>query len=50
MGLAVDQALYNEDVHGRFAIPRIELYNESFFKTRLRIGGTISRIKRLAGR
>jgi peptidoglycan/xylan/chitin deacetylase (PgdA/CDA1 family) len=50
MALAVDQELYKEKKHGRFSIPRIELYNEAFFKTRLRINGTISLIKRLTGR
>lgn len=50
LGLAVDQKIYNEDKHGRFSVPRIELYNESFFKTRMRIKGTLSRLKSLAGR
>lgn len=50
LGLAVEQKIYNEDKHGRFSIPRLELYNESFFKTKLRIKGTISLLKSLAGR
>jgi peptidoglycan/xylan/chitin deacetylase (PgdA/CDA1 family) len=50
MGLAVDQRIYNEEKHGRFSIPRLELYNESFFKTKLRINGTLSRLKSIAGR
>ncbi len=52
LGLAVDQKIYNEDrhKHARFSIPRIELYNESFLKTRLRITGAVSKIKSLFGK
>lgn len=50
IGMAVDQKIYNEDKHGRFSVPRLELYNESFFKSKLRIQGTWSLLKRITGR
>jgi len=36
-GLAVNQRIYKSQVHDDFEIPRIELYNEPFWKTWLRI-------------
>lgn len=42
IGLAVNQVHYNPAVHDRFEIPRIELYNESMIKSRLRISGIVS--------
>jgi peptidoglycan/xylan/chitin deacetylase (PgdA/CDA1 family) len=36
-GLAVNQRRYNRQVQDEFEIPRIELYNEPFGKTWLRI-------------
>jgi peptidoglycan/xylan/chitin deacetylase (PgdA/CDA1 family) len=37
LGLAVNQIPYNTEVHNYFEIPRIELYNEPWLKTVLRI-------------
>lgn len=42
MGLAVNQVNYNSRIQDRFEIPRIELYNESMLKSRLRISGIAS--------
>jgi peptidoglycan/xylan/chitin deacetylase (PgdA/CDA1 family) len=42
MGLAVNQQSYQDGSQDVFAIPRIELYNESMFKTRLRISGIVT--------
>jgi peptidoglycan/xylan/chitin deacetylase (PgdA/CDA1 family) len=47
IGLAVKQQPYDPGKHDCFEIPRIELYNEPWFKTRLRIAsvlGTISKV------
>jgi peptidoglycan/xylan/chitin deacetylase (PgdA/CDA1 family) len=49
IGLAVKQTLYEPDKHDRFEIPRIELYNEPWWKTRLRISNTLETIKTLVG-
>ncbi|MBC7888523.1 MAG: polysaccharide deacetylase family protein [Ferruginibacter sp.] len=46
-GLAVNRRLYKKVAHDIFAIPRIELYNESWLKSRLRINGTISFIEKI---
>lgn len=45
MGLAVKQRFYNSETDDRFAIPRVELYNEPMWKCRLRISGVYSWIK-----
>jgi peptidoglycan/xylan/chitin deacetylase (PgdA/CDA1 family) len=37
LGLAVNQVPYNPKIHNQFEIPRIELYNEPWLKTILRI-------------
>lgn len=46
IGLAVEQDISNPDLHTKFNIPRIELYNESWFKTWLRINHFLERIKK----
>jgi peptidoglycan/xylan/chitin deacetylase (PgdA/CDA1 family) len=46
-GLAVDQRFYDRDADPVMAIPRVELYNESMLKTRLRISGAMQVIKSL---
>jgi peptidoglycan/xylan/chitin deacetylase (PgdA/CDA1 family) len=46
MGLAVNQQPYTIQMQDIFEIPRMELYNESMFKTRLRISGMVSRINK----
>ena len=40
--LAVRKTIYDPAKHDLYEIPRIELYNESWFKTKMRINGTIS--------
>jgi len=45
LGLAVDQKFYDEQRDDQFAVPRTELYNEGFVKTRLRISGVYQKIK-----
>jgi hypothetical protein len=47
IGLAVNQKTYNPAVEGLFQIPRIELYNESWFKTKLRINNIYSRVSKV---
>ena len=47
IGLAVKQDISNPKNHSQFDIPRIELYNESWFKTKLRINHTLEKIKKL---
>jgi peptidoglycan/xylan/chitin deacetylase (PgdA/CDA1 family) len=37
LGLAVNQIPYNTNIHDKFEIPRIELYNEPWLKTLMRI-------------
>ena len=44
-GLAVNKKIYNPVKHDLYEIPRIELHNESFFKTKMRLNGTISYLK-----
>jgi peptidoglycan/xylan/chitin deacetylase (PgdA/CDA1 family) len=46
-GLAVKQQFYNTTEDSRWEIPRVELYQESWWKTQLRIKGIYSRIKRV---
>ncbi len=49
IGLAVKQNTYNPQKDDVFEIPRIELYNEPWWKTRLRITNTLENIKTLIG-
>lgn len=44
-GLAVHQRMYDPESDNDFEIPRIELYNESWWKTRMRITGFLEKIK-----
>jgi peptidoglycan/xylan/chitin deacetylase (PgdA/CDA1 family) len=45
LGLAVKQNIYNPNKDDLFEISRIELYNESWWKTRLRISNTLEQVK-----
>lgn len=45
LGLTVKQKFFNSNKDSLFEIPRVELYNESWFKTKLRISGTLEKIK-----
>jgi peptidoglycan/xylan/chitin deacetylase (PgdA/CDA1 family) len=47
IGLAVKQNAYKPEKEDIFEIPRIELYNEAWWKTRLRITNTLENIKTL---
>lgn len=47
IGLAVNQTRYNPEHHDCFEIPRIELYNEPWLKTKLRITNRLEHLKRL---
>ena len=47
IGLAVQQKMYNPATHDCFEIPRLELYNEPWWKTKLRITNTLENIKSL---
>ncbi len=49
LGLAVKQNIFNPYKEDLFEIPRIELYNESWFKTKLRISNTLENIKKIIG-
>ncbi|MBS1759492.1 MAG: polysaccharide deacetylase family protein [Bacteroidetes bacterium] len=49
-GLAVEQRFYNYDKDSLFCIPRVELYEESKWKTSLRMNGLYSVLKRYVGR
>ena len=46
-GLAVKQEVFKTKDTNLFEISRIELYNESWFKTRLRINHTLENLKRI---
>jgi peptidoglycan/xylan/chitin deacetylase (PgdA/CDA1 family) len=46
-GLAVEQRFYRPDQDYTFSIPRVELYNESWWKSRLRISGLYQTVKKL---
>lgn len=46
-GLSVEQKIYDSAKNDFFAVPRIELYNEPMFKTKLRINGTFEKIKNI---
>ena len=48
-GLAVKQKIFNPGADDLFEIPRIELYNEPWWKTRLRITHTLEKIKSVVG-
>ena len=43
LGLAVNQQFYNSRVNDMYEIPRVELYNQNFIKTNLRISGLTSK-------
>jgi len=45
--LAVNKKLYDPAINDLYEIPRIELYNESWLKTRMRINGTVSYLQQL---
>jgi peptidoglycan/xylan/chitin deacetylase (PgdA/CDA1 family) len=49
IGLAVKQKVYDPSKTDIFEIPRIELYNEPWWKTRLRITNTLENVKSLIG-
>lgn len=49
IGLAVKQTVYDPDKNDNFEIPRIELYNESWWKTRSRITNSLEKFKSLIG-
>lgn len=48
-GLAVKQKIFNPGIDDIFEVPRIELYNESWFKTKMRISHSLESIKSLIG-
>lgn len=45
-GLAVEQKEYESTQHDLYSVPRIELYNEPLLKTKLRINGTLEKIRK----
>lgn len=45
-GLAVKQRFYNIEKDGLFEIPRVELYQEPWWKVKMRISGVYSTLKR----
>ena len=47
IGLAVKQRFYETEHDSIFEIPRVELYNESWVKTQLRMNGLLEKIKSL---
>jgi len=49
-GLAVNRQLYRPSKNDFFEVPRIELYSEAWYKTRLRVNGTISFVEKLLRR
>ena len=46
-GLAVNKLMYDQTKHDLFEVPRIELYSESWLKTKLRVNGTESMFKQI---
>ena len=50
LGLAVKQRFYDSSKDSLFDISRVEIYNESWFKTKLRITGKLEVVKNLLGR
>jgi peptidoglycan/xylan/chitin deacetylase (PgdA/CDA1 family) len=49
LGLAVKQYTYDPETDNDFEIPRIELYNEAWWKTKLRISNQLELIKKRIG-
>lgn len=49
IGLAVNQRLYNPKEQDLYEVSRIELYNENWFKTKMRISNKLEDIKNLIG-
>ncbi len=49
-GLAVEQRFFNTKRDDLFEIPRVELYQEAGWKTKMRISGTYNRLKKILGR
>ena len=49
-GLAVNHKIYKPERDNLFEIPRLELYNEGFLKTKLRTTGFYSSVKNIFGR
>jgi peptidoglycan/xylan/chitin deacetylase (PgdA/CDA1 family) len=49
IGLAVKQDVYNPKKEDLFEVARIELYNEPWWKTRLRITNSLEHIKKMIG-
>lgn len=49
IGLGVTNKLENIDYENVFNIPRVELYNESLWKSKLRISGTLQKVKSFFG-
>lgn len=47
IGLAVKQDVYDPLTSDEFEIPRIELYNEPWWKTRLRISNSLENLKKI---
>lgn len=50
MGLAVQHKTFDSEKQNQFAIPRVELYNESKLKTSLRMNGVLQKVKSLLGK
>lgn len=50
IGLAVEQKVYNSDKQDLFEIPRVELYNDSFLRNRIKICGIEAAIKSMIGK
>ena len=48
--LAVNGTLYNPSEKDLFEVPRIELYNQSWFKTKMRMNGTVSFVEKILNR
>lgn len=46
-GLAVEQQFYRQGKNDLFKIPRVELYQEPWWKVKMRISGVYSRLKKL---
>jgi len=47
IGLTVNTHPYNSNNYNLFEVPRIELYDESFIKSKFRISGNLQRIKNM---
>lgn len=45
-GLAVEQQFYKKEVDSLYKIPRVELYQESWWKVQMRMSGLYSRLKK----